>query len=162
MSLTVNHLYAALYRRHDERYHWALITATSATEGVKSHATNIPNPADWHYVSEPFNVATEWKPLVILASLGELPADVTAATLQERFARIPMQTPECDQPHPFTCRIWFRAAVKALEGVVPCANFVDALERELVSLADDHATLVGLGRPWKLYAEVSHPNAWTV
>ena len=69
---------------------------------------------------------------------------------------IPLVTPECDAPHPFTCRIWFREAVRVLgkHGMVNYRS-IDALERELTSLADENGNAVALGRCWKLHDDLS-------
>ena len=69
---------------------------------------------------------------------------------------IPLVTPECDAPHPFTCRIWFREAVRVLgkHSMGDCRP-IDTLERELISLADGNGYAVALGRPWKLHDDLS-------
>ncbi|OBZ73059.1 hypothetical protein A0H81_06596 [Grifola frondosa] len=154
-ALSKSDIYAALYGRHDERYHWAFILATDDVSGYKYHASNLENPAVWQYVCEPFDTTKEWKPLVILAKLGRCPPNVSTSDLDRLFRSIPLQTPESDAPHPFTCRIWFRTAMRALNdhNILSCVS-VSALEWELVDLANDNATAVGLGRPWKLYVEL--------
>ncbi|KAL6303519.1 hypothetical protein BKA93DRAFT_750458 [Sparassis latifolia] len=123
------------------------------------HVTNIPDPTKWHYENELFDVHTEWKPLTIMARIGTVPTTISRDALDGLLRTIIMETPQCDSPHPFTCRIWFREAIRLLamndghEGVVHCRS-VNALEKELTELADEHATLVALGRPWKLYENV--------
>ena len=80
---------------------------------------------------------------------------LSASDIDKLLRAIPMATPECDAPHPFTCRVWFREAVRLLceEGVVVCPS-VDVLEKELTGLADDHGNAVALGRPWKLHNDL--------
>nr|VWP01746.1 Global transcription regulator sge1 [Ganoderma boninense] len=61
-------IYAALYWRPDGKYHWAIIVADDSSSGQKLHATNLECPA-WQYAIDSFAVATERKPLVILAQI---------------------------------------------------------------------------------------------
>ncbi|KAI0354728.1 hypothetical protein OH77DRAFT_487112 [Trametes cingulata] len=154
--LKANAIYAALYWRADGKYHWALVVADTTTSGQKLHATNLDNPEVWRYANDPFDVSTEWKPLVILAQLGAAPdASGSSSKIDDLLRTIPLTTPDCDAPHPFTCRIWFREAIRVLgkHSMVFCRS-VDALERELVDLADDNGNAVALGRPWKLYGDL--------
>ncbi|RPD61105.1 hypothetical protein L226DRAFT_534753 [Lentinus tigrinus ALCF2SS1-7] len=151
--LTPNAIYAALYWRTDGKYHWALIVTDSSVSGKKLHATNLEDPTTWRYASDDFDVSAEWKPLVILAQIGV--ASEGTSSVDDILRMIPMATPACDSPHPFTCRIWFREAVRVLiaQGMVTCRS-VDALEKELTLLADDNGNSVALGRPWKLHSDV--------
>ncbi|KAI0370005.1 hypothetical protein BV20DRAFT_966989 [Pilatotrama ljubarskyi] len=156
--LTPNTIYAALYWRADGKYHWALIVADTTTSGQKLHATNLDHPEVWCYANDAFDVSTEWKPLVILGHIGAVSnvgAGEGSSKVDELLRTIPLETPECDAPHPFTCRIWFREAIRVLSthGMVSCRS-VDVLERELVDLADDTGNAVALGRPWKLYSDL--------
>lgn len=67
-----------------------------------------------------------------------------------------MATPDCDEPHPFSCRIWFREAIRVLIAhSMITGRSVNALEKELVGLADDIGNAVALqGRPWKLFDDL--------
>ncbi|KAH9830496.1 uncharacterized protein C8Q71DRAFT_786059 [Rhodofomes roseus] len=153
---TPNTIYAALYRRMDSRYHWAMILAEGPENGYKLHATNIPDPAEWHYEREVYSIDNERKPLVLMAKIGCVPADMSIAEAESILGEIPMETPQPDSPHPFTCRIWFREGIRRLSaaGLMQCVS-VNALEYELVDIADDHSNLVALGlRPWKLHEEI--------
>ncbi|RDX43042.1 hypothetical protein OH76DRAFT_1390924 [Lentinus brumalis] len=151
--LTPNAIYAALYWRADGKYHWALIVAESPVSGKKLHATNLEDPTTWRYASDEFDVSSEWKPLVILAKIGVAPQGTSCVDCL--LCTIPMATPVCDSPHPFTCRIWFREAVRVLngQGMVTC-RAINALEKELTMLGDENGNSVALGRPWKLHTDV--------
>ncbi|KZT63948.1 hypothetical protein DAEQUDRAFT_733290 [Daedalea quercina L-15889] len=152
--LEENTIYAALYRGDDGRYNWALILAQSASEGLKLHSTNIPNPTKWHYEQERYSLDEERKPLVLILAKLDVPHTHPVNLLQE----IPLETPPSDLPkvQAFTRRIWFRQGIRRLSsaGLVQCPS-VDALERKLVDPADGRSNLVALGiRPWKLHQEL--------
>ena len=87
---------------------------------------------------------------------GVIPAGTSPVEIDNLLRTIPLMTPACDAPHPFTCRIWFREAVRVLDGqrMVKCRPRVDALEKELTMLADENGNSVALGRPWKLHDDV--------
>ncbi|KAI0326762.1 hypothetical protein GY45DRAFT_1258334 [Cubamyces sp. BRFM 1775] len=51
-ELTPNVIYAALCRRADGQYQWALTTARAPTARQKLHATNLDNPDIWCYLCE--------------------------------------------------------------------------------------------------------------
>ena len=85
-----------------------------------------------------------------------IPAGTSSVDVDNLLRTIPMTTPACDAPHPFTCRIWFREAVRVLDHqhMVKCRSTVDTLEKELTMLADENGNSVALGRPWKLHDDV--------
>ena len=87
---------------------------------------------------------------------GVIPAGTLSIDVDNRLRTIPLTTPPCDAPHPFTCRIWLREVVRVLDGqhMVKCRSTVDALEKELTMLADENGNSVALGRPWKLHDDV--------
>jgi len=67
------------------------------------------------------------------------------------LAPIPMSTPDADKPQQFSCRIWFKEAVRVLHerGVIRCPD-VDRLETELRLLAEERWLLVEQGVPYKV------------
>lgn len=78
---------------------------------------------------------------------------------------IPLTTPKQDQPHPFTCRIWFREALRTLHranvlGTNGREFSVDDYETYLISLANKDNVSVGLGAPWKAYATITKQHLW--
>ena len=69
---------------------------------------------------------------------------------------VPLATPQCDEPHGFTCRIWFREAVRMLiaQGMVTVWHSVDALEKELAGVADGDEDNVVVGGQWRVYDDL--------
>ena len=94
-------------------------------------------------------------PPLVLASIGNAESSSGSASIDSLLSDIPLATPECDAPHPFTCRIWFREAVRVLtvHGAGVCPS-VDALEKELTGLADANGDSVAFGKPWTLHDDL--------
>ncbi|KAM5541505.1 hypothetical protein V8D89_004695 [Ganoderma adspersum] len=136
--LTPGAIYAAPYWRPDGKYHWAIIVADNYSSGQKLHATNLET--------------TERKPLVVLGQIGKTKSGEGSASIASLLRHVPLVTPEYDEPHPFSCRIWFREAVRVLiaQGAVACQS-VDAMEKELTELADADGDSIVVGGQWKVY-----------
>lgn len=82
---------------------------------------------------------------------GTLKEGVTSDAIDGLLRDIPMVTPTQDQPQPWSSRIWFRQAMRALHqaGILNCTR-IDLLEVELDKLANYEAVGVQLGRPYKV------------
>ncbi|EMD34050.1 hypothetical protein CERSUDRAFT_97974 [Gelatoporia subvermispora B] len=138
-------LYACLFSRGDGTFHWSLVLPQSPSLVHKFHATNLQG--GWHFERVPDKLAQSVNACCVVKLAPALPDSTDA--LQACLEALPMATPAADAPHPFTCRIWFRAAVRTLHarGVLHCAD-VDALEAELRALAEAHWLAIEQGTPY--------------
>ena len=100
-------------------------------------------------------MAIRFLPLAITCT-GKTKFKSGSAGIDSLLRDVPLVTPECDAPHPFTCRIWFREAVRALitQGMVVCQS-VDALEKELTDLSNADGDSIVMGGQWKVYDGLS-------
>ncbi|TFK84993.1 hypothetical protein K466DRAFT_588458 [Polyporus arcularius HHB13444] len=134
---------AALCKTTDTgKYHWIiyLITDLCGSSGFKYHATNQMGAAPWHYEY------TRWEGLesarcVTLTPIGRVPNrnEKSADDLDAILREVPLEVPQVDRRmfDRFTCRTWFRAAIRKLNDkrmYVRCPD-VDLLEDKLTRMA---------------------------
>jgi len=146
LRLEHNAIYAGLFA-HDPghgKWHWDIYLhhevnddSQAAVSGHKLHATTNSGP--WQYEC----VATDIlgvPDLTVLAKIGAIEDDDWGVEFLDQYlSPIPMEIPEIDRlrERAFTCRYWFREAIRILhreQMSVDCPD-VDALERELSSQA---------------------------
>ncbi|KAK0205977.1 hypothetical protein DFS33DRAFT_1240702, partial [Desarmillaria ectypa] len=126
-------------------FFWSLylVVATNlqdSSTGYKFHATNKIGTAPWQYECVLWvNTQSEDSIPVTFTKIGRIPDDWNYSYLDYFLSSIPMSIPDIDRAREprFTCRVWFREAVRTLhaaEMFVKCTD-VDALERDLVTKA---------------------------
>ncbi|KAI0669121.1 hypothetical protein C8Q78DRAFT_232748 [Trametes maxima] len=126
------------------QFHWVLyLWMLGNNEGHKFHATNNMGATHWHYEdgtwSAPFsNTCVTLTPLGKMSGWDDAKPAEAVETLRGILSPIPMTVPDIDRPlfSLFTCRVWFRAALRLLNAhrllAVPD---IDALERHLTQRA---------------------------
>ncbi|OCH95366.1 hypothetical protein OBBRIDRAFT_883924 [Obba rivulosa] len=144
-SVPLGGLYACLFSRADGTFHWTLVLPQDATTVHKFHATNLQG--GWRFERVPDRLAQSPNACVVVR-LGTV-APGRTDELCARLEAAPMCTPAADGAQQFTCRIWFRAAVRVLhaQGAVECPD-VDALEKELRTLAEGRRLAIEQGAPY--------------
>ncbi|KAK0483043.1 hypothetical protein EDD18DRAFT_1010709, partial [Armillaria luteobubalina] len=118
-------------------YRWALYLALNAETGIKFHV--ITRTGDWAYETR------EWpgpasKLAVTFTKIGRMLPDWDPSFLEYYLSSIPLTIPEVDHAREpsFTCRVWFKEAVRTLNRAqmfVKCPD-VDTLEADLLYKAD--------------------------
>lgn len=140
LSAQPNDIYAALTETNIAgKFHWSIFVATSATDGWKMHATNMPSGLAWRFERVHWCGASTDPSAVLFMKIGAIPPGLDAETLELYLceSNIPMDVvpPAQRGAEPrFTCRVWFHEAVRVLDDAqmfVRCAD-VEALMRELV------------------------------
>ncbi|KAK2877794.1 hypothetical protein FQN49_001192 [Arthroderma sp. PD_2] len=118
-----------------QKYHWALLVATSPISGTLLHQTRPNSEAKWAYTAQPEDFASSRAMLVAL-KLGELPD-----TSPEWMAAVDecVRSASVRGSEPFTCRTWAMAAVYTLADggfidLEPCWEKVGMVEEEAKAL----------------------------
>ncbi|GLB39989.1 hypothetical protein LshimejAT787_0704990 [Lyophyllum shimeji] len=157
-----NTIFAAL-KRSDRRgfFHWMIYLCTGESSGYKYHATTDGATSEWHYECAPWQAATDSSMAVTFTKIGELPEWMDHGFLDNYLREIPMAVPKVDyqREKAFTCRVWFRAAIRQLHDsgmFVECSD-VDSLESELKNRATaaeylgnlPHVYETTLARAWR-------------
>ncbi|PBK82249.1 hypothetical protein ARMGADRAFT_947043, partial [Armillaria gallica] len=119
-------------------YHWILYFVVTPKSGWKMHATNDGDARTWRYERKTWDGPDSFL-AVTFTKIGHVDNNFDVEMLEEYVKDIPMSLPEVDigkEPR-FTCRVWFKEAIRHLnltELFVNCPD-VDALERELIQRA---------------------------
>ncbi|KAI0684018.1 hypothetical protein C8T65DRAFT_683350 [Cerioporus squamosus] len=127
-------------------YHWIIYVCKETTDkgaGYKFHATNRANTAPWRYACEEWD-GPQSRTCVTLTPIGKL-SDWGPKTEQDciqaldRILReVPMavSSPDNHDFRTFTCRAWFRAAIRQLHyhRYLNCPDVI-ALESRLLNTA---------------------------
>ncbi|KAI0784703.1 hypothetical protein C8Q75DRAFT_723927 [Abortiporus biennis] len=147
-SIPLGNIYACLFSRGDGTFHWAIVIPKLDGECMKYHAVSDDKP--WRYVCASDNLQKDIRVCVVV-KLGVF-ANRTYKEIDEFLKQIPMKAPPDDLPQRFTCRIWFKEAIRVLNkrGVIRCTS-VNSLETELRMYGEEHWRLTELGSPPKLY-----------
>lgn len=130
-------------------YHWILFATDGTTVSDKFHATN--RQGGWQYQKATHSI-WESRSLFAAVQFAQLHGR-TADELDGLLRTIPMAVPPSESAGTqFTCRIWFREAVRVLhrEGIVNVPD-VDELEAELKGLAADAQAGVESGEHLPFY-----------
>ncbi|KZT08867.1 uncharacterized protein LAESUDRAFT_675350 [Laetiporus sulphureus 93-53] len=158
--LVPNDIYAALsVANAPGKFHWSIFLCESNGFGHKFHAATDGVPdGQWRYECAPWSAWNDSR-VVAFFPMGEMPQGLDHTHLNEYLQTIPMEVPSIDrlcEPR-FTCRVWFKAAVRLLNDVemfVRCSD-VDGLEMQLANRAtaaqfsDGIKLLVqSCARPW--------------
>ncbi|KZT53151.1 hypothetical protein CALCODRAFT_486591 [Calocera cornea HHB12733] len=99
--------------------------------------------AGWMYEMRNFTPVTSFLALAAI-QIGPF---IPPATLDALLSPIPMQTHEADLPAQFTCRLWFRYAIRVLmaAGHINCLD-INALEAEGEHAGEYHRNKVAFER----------------
>ncbi|KAH9830498.1 uncharacterized protein C8Q71DRAFT_368342 [Rhodofomes roseus] len=146
-TIPIGGIYAGLFSRRDGTFHWTVMVPLNDTVCEKFHATEDSN--GWRYEHTPHTVVTSRTACVVvkIAQLNNL----TIEYLDRLLSTIPMETLPADQGQQFTCRIWFREAIRRLHkaGVLQCPS-VNNLEFELKDQASSHYMNLERGATYKV------------
>ncbi|KAH0582213.1 hypothetical protein H2248_011861 [Termitomyces sp. 'cryptogamus'] len=133
-SLIVGDILAVLFSRFEEgTFHWAICIPLDDSKAAKYHVRQshlhwwFEDPVPEHdiLVSQTLSAAIK---------IGSLNPDVVSRDiLRDILMPIPIAVPDVDKDREprFTCRVWFREAIRRLHNhrVILCSN-VDELEKE--------------------------------
>lgn len=144
-DLEENGVYAALYtNEHGKSWHWAIYfhrfhypSPNIEISGYKMHATNTYGP--WQYERTDQDILSTHT-LTTITKIGAIHDLQWGVEFLETYLKaIPMSIPRVDELYEkaFTCRVWFREAIRVLHNEGFCINCsdVNALCRELISHA---------------------------
>ncbi|KAK0467713.1 uncharacterized protein EV420DRAFT_1634975 [Desarmillaria tabescens] len=100
----------------------------------KMHATNQGNTSPWKYERVEWN-GPDSTLAVTFTKIGHVDDDLTVEAFEQYIIDISMSIPDVDRGKEsrFTCRVWFKEAIRRLNDAqlfVNCPD-VDALEKEL-------------------------------
>ncbi|RDX52572.1 hypothetical protein K466DRAFT_204947 [Polyporus arcularius HHB13444] len=126
------------------KFHWLLYLCISRRTGYKYHATNQMGSIPWKYEYGPWDGPQSQRcitltPIGKVEDWGARTPHACAEELHSILRNVPLITPPVDQSthDRFTCRTWFRAAIRRLDGMqkyVQCPD-VDLLEEKLAKMA---------------------------
>ncbi|KAI8996291.1 hypothetical protein BD414DRAFT_195675 [Trametes punicea] len=130
--------------RNAGAYHWIIYLCTDPDKGEAFHATNELDQSPWRYEHKPWS-ALESGTCVLLSQIGRM-ASYEAQYKQEfidnldsylSLVELKLQDVDRGTMSRFTCRAWFRAAIRKLHdaGVYVYCPDVLALERKLLEAA---------------------------
>ncbi|KAF9460183.1 hypothetical protein BDZ94DRAFT_1324255 [Collybia nuda] len=135
--------------------------ATADTETTyKFHVTTEGASPEWHYECAQWD-EEDLPQAVSFTKIGEIPDGLDHRHLDEYLRGIPMTVSKVDgnREHLFTCRVWFREAVRQLHdsGIFVECHDIDSLENELTNRATAAEYLgrlpqiyeTKLARPWQ-------------
>ncbi|KZT56285.1 hypothetical protein CALCODRAFT_484081 [Calocera cornea HHB12733] len=109
-------------------FHWMITTDDGSTARWAFHAVNqLDGLAGWMYEMRNFSPVSSFTALAAV-QIGPF---IPQATLNAWLSAIPMQTHVDDLPAAFTCRLWFRHAIRVLTaaGLINCID-INGLEAE--------------------------------
>ncbi|GBE80526.1 hypothetical protein SCP_0302410 [Sparassis crispa] len=143
-------IYAGLFRRGDGTFHWTIIISQDAGHVVnKFHATE--DSRGWRFEYSLHTIVRSVSACAVV-KIGTLSSNRLVGDIHTLLKDIPMQTPVADLPQSFSCRIWFKEAVRVLSnnGIIRCPA-VSRLEAELKGIAREQEVLIGLGYDYKIF-----------
>jgi len=142
-DLEYNGIYAALSMNDPQNlYHWALYLhhPNNGHTGFKFHAADGPNNT-WSFEGHPYSMSDSAS-IVLLTKIGSIQDPTWGPEYLLPYidaTAIPMEVPYIDRvvEPKFTCRVWFREAIRQLDscGLFLQCSDVNALESELIAQA---------------------------
>ncbi|KDQ10513.1 hypothetical protein BOTBODRAFT_68585 [Botryobasidium botryosum FD-172 SS1] len=147
--LPLDTICACLFSRADgQTFHWAIILPFSDTHAHKLHATNRSDNW-WRYEDVQDDIIHSVNACLVV-ELGAMDSS-THESIGAILKKIPMDTPAQDGEQRFTCRIWFRQALRELHaaGVIICPDVMQ-VEANLTRLAQSYDDYVWEGKGPKL------------
>ncbi|EAU86218.1 hypothetical protein CC1G_03429 [Coprinopsis cinerea okayama7 len=156
-----NEIYAALTEVNVAgMFHWSLyVVEADGKPGWQVHATNKDTDV-WRFAQDSWDGPSSEGAIAFL-KIGEIMEGLDVSCLLEYVQNIPMAVPPSqeDKEPAFTCRVWFKEAVRILNDsglFVECMD-VDALEYELAQ----RAIVAQYSRQLPVIAVAKNARAWT-